>query len=192
MKKTITVLMLSTLSFATVTAKNDQAIIKTGNSCCMKLMKKLKGELVTTMKSKGPLAAINICAEKAYSITKSVENSIGNGIELKRTTFKYRDPLDKPDKYEKEALEYFENALKQTGKLPKYYIQKVHINGKTYYKYYKPLRISKACLMCHGSNVNPKISEKIHENYPNDKAMGYKLGDFRGVVVATIPQEAIQ
>jgi len=34
--------------------------------------------------------------------------------------------------------------------------------------------------------------ELIHENYPNDKAIGYKLGDFRGIVVTAIPQEAIQ
>ena len=51
---------------------------------------------------------------------------------------------------------------------------------------YKPLITKKVCLKCHGSNLNPKITDALSSAYNNDKAVGFKEGDLRGVIVAEI------
>jgi hypothetical protein len=54
------------------------------------------------------------------------------------------------------------------------------------YRVYKPLLIHKACLKCHGENVSDEIKSVVSKVYPKDMAMGFKEGDFRGVVVSHI------
>lgn len=160
-----------------------------GEDASKMLLKELKKELKTALKTKGPVGAIDVCSKKALQITEEVAEEIGD-IEIKRTSFKYRNPRNKPDKYEAEALRFFEKTLKETGKLPPYYIQKV--DGE--YRYYKPLKIQGVCLTCHGSpqEMDPKVLKKLKELYPQDKATGYKLGDFRGVIRVSIPEDVIK
>ena len=160
-----------------------------GEDASKMLLKELKKELKTALKTKGSVGAIDVCSKKALEITQEVAEEIGD-IEIKRTSFKYRNPKNKPDKYEAEALSFFEKTLRETGKIPPYYIQK--INGE--YRYYKPLKVQGVCLTCHGDpkNMDPKVVQKLKELYPEDKAIGYKLGDFRGVIRVTIPEDVIK
>ena len=160
-----------------------------GEDASKMLLKELKKELKKALKTKGPVGAIDVCSKKALEITEEVAEEIGD-IKIKRTSFKYRNPKNKPDRYEAEALRFFEKTLKETGKLPPYYIQKV--DGE--YRYYKPLKIQSVCLTCHGDpkSMDPKVVKKLKELYPNDKAIGYKLGDFRGVIRVSIPEDVIK
>ncbi|RUM75252.1 MAG: hypothetical protein DSZ11_02635, partial [Sulfurovum sp.] len=56
------------------------------------------------------------------------------------------------------------------------------------YRVYKPLFIKPVCLKCHGSSkeVSIEIQKVISSKYPNDKAIGYKEGDLRGLIVSEI------
>lgn len=173
--------------------QQEKKIVQIGESVSKRLLKALKGELVKALK-KNPLEAIEVCSQKALPITKNVEREIDHGIKIKRTSLKYRNPANAPDEYEKEALRFFENNYKETGKIPKYYIQKVKENGKVYYRYYKPLKIIPVCLTCHGKQkyIHPDVYDKIIQIYPNDRAMGYKVGNFRGVIRVSIPEEELK
>ena len=53
-----------------------------------------------------------------------------------------------------------------------------------FYRYSKPLLISKKCLLCHGKKTMlPKsIKEILAKKYPNDKAVDFKIGDIRGMI----------
>ena len=97
---------------------------------------------------------------------------------------KLRNSKNAPDKLEKEALKYFEDQIKATGKIPMKYIQTFQRKGKTIYRLYKPLKIEKACLKCHGEpdQIKPSVAEFLSAHYPNDIARHYKEGDFRGVI----------
>ena len=172
---------------------DKEKIVKIGEDVSMRLLKRLKGELVNALKQ-GPTEAIKVCSQKALPITKEVEREVDHGIKIKRTTFKFRNPANAPDEYEKEALRYFEETYKKTGQLPKYYIQKVEENGKTYYRYYKPLTVQPVCLTCHGDEMSmaKSVRDEIKRIYPNDMATGYKVGDFRGVIRVSIPEEALK
>jgi hypothetical protein len=57
--------------------------------------------------------------------------------------------------------------------------------------YYKPIVINnEACLKCHGGlDVNSPLAKAIKTTYPEDKAIGYKMGDLRGMVVVTFPKD---
>lgn len=180
----IAILLSSSLVFAT----ENNKIVKIGQETSLKLMKALKFHLIKAM-SESPYEAIDVCHKKALKITKQIEKEINHGIKIKRTSIKYRNPLNKPNKEELEALEYFEKSFKE-GKNPKYYIQKV----KDGYNFYKPLKIKAICLTCHGNpkNMDKKLYEKIKKYYPEDKAINYKLGDFRGVIKVYIPQELVK
>ena len=36
---------------------------------------------------------------------------------------------------------------------------------------------------CHGTDIKPKVKEKLDELYPEDEATGFFLGDLRGAFV---------
>ncbi len=169
--------------------KRVKVIKDFGEDASKMLLKELKKELKTALKTKGPVGAVEVCSKKALEITEEVAEEIGD-IKIKRTSFKYRNPKNKPDKYEAEALRFFEKTLKETGKLPPYYIQKV--DGE--YRYYKPLKVQNVCLTCHGdpNHMDEKLLKKLKELYPQDRATGYKLGDFRGVIRVSIPEDVIK
>ncbi len=175
-----------------ITITNEPKVSQLGQKVSMTLLKRLKGELLKALQ-KGPYAAIDVCHTKALKITKQVEEQFNHGIKVKRTSLKYRNPKNKPDEVDKRILSYLEQLNKQ-GKLPKELVTKVEENGKTYYRYYKPLKIKPMCLMCHGDpkQMDKKLLAKIRKYYPEDKAVGYKVGDLRGVVEVKIPADIIK
>ncbi len=152
------------------------------------LMSNLKKELKNAIKQGGVINAISVCSKKALKITENIPKKC-DAIKIKRTTFKYRNPKNKPTDYEKEALNYFISHKKE-----RFYIQKIKINNKIYYNYYKKLTVVGICLKCHGNikRMNKRLIKKLKELYPNDKAVNYKAGDFRGVIEVSIPEYCLK
>ncbi len=179
----------------TVSLVNELKVKDVGEKYAVEFLRTLKQSLMKAMNKGGPYNAVEFCSEKAQYLTRLVEERIDKGIKLKRTSFKYRNPLNKPDKYEKEALRVFEEYYKRFGQLRPYYVQKVkEKDGKYYYRYYKPIVVKPLCLICHGNpeDMDPQLYRIIKEKYPEDKAVGYKVGDFRGVVRVSIPVKVIE
>lgn len=181
----------TTTQTAVVPQEKEPKIKEVGEAASMNLLKTLKGELIEAMKQGGPDQAVEVCSKKAMVLTKQIESDTGYNI--KRTTFKYRNPANKPDKYEEEALKYFEESFK-AGKNPAYYVQAIKENDKITYRYYKPLKVEGVCLTCHGdpSLMDQNLLTKIRSLYPTDLAVGYKEGDFRGVVRVSIPEDKLK
>ncbi len=175
-----------------LTETEQEKVVEIGEKSANFLFKNIKGELQRALIKEGPYAAVNVCSARALKITRKVEKALNHGIKIKRTSLKYRNPLNAPDKYEKEALIYFEKYYKEHKRLPDYYIQTVKEGSKLYYRYYKPLKVGSLCLTCHGQGIDPMLKKIIKERYPQDKAMGYKLGDFRGVIRVSIPAKMIK
>ncbi len=201
MRKILTAGIVAGIIFTGCASKNksvslseteEEKVVEIGEKSATFLFKNIKGELQKALIEEGPYAAVEVCSARALKITKKVEKTLNHGIKIKRTSLKYRNPLNAPDKYEVEALKYFEKYYKEHKRLPDYYIQPVKEGSKLYYRYYKPLKVGSLCLTCHGENVDPKLKQIIKERYPQDKAMGYKLGDFRGVIRVSIPAKMIK
>ncbi len=160
------------------------SVIATGEKASSELLKTLGGQLKSHMKSGGPVDAANFCAQSAYPLTDSVAQSFGKEVQIKRVSLKYRNPANAPQADEKVVLESLENLQNEGVILPQELVKKVDNDT---YKYFKPLMINnEVCLKCHGVIENDALKKTIGAHYPEDKAIGYRMGDLRGAIVVTI------
>lgn len=175
-------------------SSENSKVAKAGEQRAMVLLKALKKELQGALEKKGSVGAIEFCSLKALPMTEEIQKQMKGGVDVKRTSEKYRNPKNAPNEDEQKALTYFSIQLKEKGKLPSHYIQKVQKNKKLVYNYYKPLKMEGFCLTCHGasSGLDKKLIEELGKRYPQDKATGYKDGDFRGVVRVSMPADLIK
>ena len=172
-------------------AKDVINIITTGEGVFKDLITSLSSELSTAINDGGMKAAINTCNISAMPITTSIYEDNHSILNIKRTSFKVRNKNNKPDGYEKKALQYFEELEEFGKKFPSYYVQKIQEKNEVFFRYYKPLLINELCLNCHGvtDRMSADILQKLGELYPDDNANGYELNNFRGVVSITISDE---
>ena len=159
---------------------SDTNVTAMGEDAIMKMMSSLKHTLKGAIKEGGMVNGANVCKDSAVAVEKDVNDKLNN-INIRRVTTKPRNINNTPSKDELKVLNEFEkNNSKSTVT--------VKID-ETHYKVYKPIYMGKkVCLACHGSEktLNQKAYDVIKSNYKDDKAIGYKKGDFRGAFVADI------
>jgi len=159
----------------------------------VELSRKISDQLVDSVKStlfqelgKGGYAnAVRACSNLAQDIIKA--HSEKYGVYVRRVSEKYRNKMDKPDDYELKILRSLD-SLNRHGELPQEYYEVVQENGEKYLRYFKPLIVQPMCLNCHGTDefLKKEVKEFLKEKYPDDKAVGYHAGDFRGAVSVKI------
>ncbi len=152
----------------------------------MKLGKTLKSEVVKNMKANGPVGTAYFCYKNAEKLTKKVNMTFKKGVSVKRISLRNRDKNNYPSSKDEIAMLKKLTAQAKAGKkLPKMIVEKISNN---HYKVYKPIFIKKKCLVCHGDakHRSKEAYKIIKEKYPNDKAIGYKVGDFRGAFLVNI------
>jgi len=180
--------------FSNIPTKSEtEAIVKIGDTVAVQLIRTLKGELMKAIEEGGMVNAISVCKTKALELTSDIGRQVDPGIEIKRTTFNYRNPKNAPNEIELAALQFFEEKVRAGEGLPANFVQKIPGDQKTTFYYYKPLKTAGLCLGCHGNPqaMDKNLVSKIQELYPDDKAIGYEEGDFRGVIRVKIPEELI-
>ena len=135
------------------------------------------------MQSGGVSVALTVCSDTAQMLTADFASL--KGINVKRVSFKNRNENDYPDPFELQGLKYFEE-MNEKGILKdgSEYVKIVTENNGEFIRYLKPIFVSDVCLNCHGdSNLfSPEVKALLHKNYPNDKAIDYKIGELRGAV----------
>lgn len=172
--------------------EQEDQIKRIGSKAASALTKNLKAHLMETLAAGNTAEAFEFCAASALDLTKETAQDLPEGVMIKRTTMRPRNPENAPDKYENDALAYFEAQIIKTGVPPDNYIQ--YIQDKSEYRYYQPIVINELCLKCHGEldKLREGVHQSLSENYPQDSAVGYKIGDFRGVVRISIPVDVIK
>ncbi len=158
-------------------AHSQAQALKLGQESTGLLLKTLGKNLKKELRSKGALAALDFCHEKAMALTASVNQKLkAKGVRVKRISLKNRNAKNRPTPTEAKVL----RAMQKDKKARLVQTQEGFV-------YYKPLVIQKGvCLICHGKNIAPKLAQKIATFYPKDKAQGYSMEDFRGAVVSYI------
>jgi Fe-S cluster biogenesis protein NfuA len=60
----------------------------------------------------------------------------------------------------------------------------VNSNGIKTVNYIKPIVTEGICLSCHGSEntISDNVKQILSKKYPEDKAVGYSIGDLRGII----------
>lgn len=173
-----------------LSSERAEIITAVGDSLSKALLGTLKEALTQAIEDSGIAKAIQVCNTKALPLTEEVRGLTGYDVAIKRTSLKFRNSQNAPDREEEAVLIYFEKLKAEDKLLPENYLQKVEKEGKVYYKYYKPIQTAGLCLDCHGDpqQMNPDVVRIIDELYPEDKAKGYHGGDLRGAVSITFNQ----
>ena len=186
MKKVI-ISTLSIIAFSTtlLSASTTKEIKIEAKNAIMKMGKTLKMNMKKSMKKGGVIEAAKFCATRASQIEADVNKTYKDGVSVKRVTLKPRNSNNSASVDEQIVLNYLEKLQKDGKSLPKMLVKEVSTG---HYKVYKPMIMGGVCLKCHGNtkNMNKEVVSLIKEYYPNDKALGYKKGDFRGVFIAEI------
>lgn len=161
---------------------------RVGKELSATLMARLQNELRAAMQSGGPVRAISVCSERAIDLTREVAAS-HPGASLKRVTVRSRNPLNSPDQLEADALEQFASMAAAGEPLPARLVQKIRRDGQVTYRFYQPLTTAGLCLVCHGDpdRMPADLRAELNRRYPEDKAIGYEDGDFRGAIRVEIP-----
>ncbi len=99
---------------------------------------------------------------------------------IKRASLKPRNEIDAPDSLEQKILEKYAALYQKTAPMPPTLTRLD--NNKVLFN--APIVMKPLCLNCHGTvgkEINPKDYELVKTLYPQDKAVGYKEGDLRGM-----------
>jgi len=149
---------------------------------------KLLAVLAAEIEKSGPEGAISVCRDKAPQLAKAASEE--SGWAVRRVSLKNRNPKAVPDAWERAVLEDFDRraaAGEKPATLEKGEV--VSEGGQKTYRYMKALPTQQACTNCHGdpATMKPAVVEKIASLYPQDKAVGYKVGEIRGAMTLRKP-----
>ncbi len=128
----------------------------------------------------------HFCIHSAQTITRTYNQELEEGISIRRISLKNRNDANKASSDEAPVLEALEILSRSSAYLPEHIIQ---INKEGHYKYYRPIILTKrGCVACHGepTGITQEVRTLVTQNYPNDKAICYSRGDFRGAFVVEI------
>lgn len=152
---------------------------KLGDSITQKVGAVFMSKISEKYAEGGFKASAKYCSMNAYPLTDSLAKQYK--VFLKRVSNKYRNPNNAPSALEMQVLEAYEYSVEQGDEIGAN-VQFIRPGDTILYN--KPIRIpSELCLNCHGtSNQIPEdVQAILKEEYPNDKATGYKVGDLRGM-----------
>jgi len=177
--------ILSAFIFTSVNAAVAKYDQQRADEVAMLLLKTLKSKLTDEMTKGGPINALKFCSLEATKLTQDVNSKIPKGWTLKRVSDRNRNPSNAPDALDQVALKFFEGSTEKS-----YSIEETSTDSKFLAsRYYKAIRIEATCLQCHGTNLSAGLKSKLEELYPQDKAVGYQIGQLRGVVRVRIPAQ---
>ncbi|HSL70221.1 MAG TPA: DUF3365 domain-containing protein [Longimicrobiales bacterium] len=167
-------------------AVSDSAIMLRGSQIATAVAQGLAGRLQAKLEQEGPAGAVDFCSRTALALTDSLTAAYP-GTTVKRTSLKIRNPKNAPDSFEQTALAFFDSVRTAGGTLPQAYVQTVS-NDEV--RFYRPLMVMPFCTKCHGTTeaLGPGVQAILQERYPEDQAIGYQAGDWRGVIRVSMPR----
>ncbi len=144
------------------------------------LSDRLRIEIATALKAGPASSAIGVCQTNAPSVTSTLAEEAG--VELIRVSQKLRNPDNAPDEWEDKVLVLFQTKVAAGNDIAKLEHSEVIVTpeGDKQFRYMKAIPVIETCLVCHGNDVKHDVKAEIARIYPEDKAIGYKLGDLRG------------
>lgn len=181
-------ILLASMILAGHSLAYDGAVLEKGRAAARALDETLRKKMERSIREVGPSESVVVCVYQAQALAGEVEAT--QGVRVRRTSLKLRNPRNAPDAYEKALLVRLEE-LRKEGKLPVEILEERRTDGERVYRYAKPLLVESMCLTCHGrgEEIPDEVRRELQVRYPHDVATGYKLGDLRGIVTVVIPAE---
>jgi hypothetical protein len=140
-----------------------------------RLQLELKQELSAAIQAGGAPGAVEVCSQRAASLTAEVSERAG--LEVRRVSIHNRNPGNRANAGEASVLammaanpDLADTMIVRDG--APLYMRAIRINT--------PL-----CLQCHGptEDLSPEVTAKLDALYVDDRARGFAEGDLRGAFV---------
>jgi len=166
----------------------DKTLSTIGDKAAGLVSKSLMNTMLADIKSVGLIGAA-VGWSKSVTIINETAKSFNLGMKIKRPTYQYRNPINKPDNVDKVALDFFLSSASENSK---YFSGKVMGKDGYRYLYYKPMYVKKKCLLCHSDNMPDELKAVIDDKYPNDHSGHLKLGQLRALIRIELPESAMK
>lgn len=150
-----------------------------GRAIAARFMAELRTELLAALGAGGPVNGVEVCRGRAREIAD--RHSRESGFRVGRTSSRVRNPTNAPDAWEEEALRGLE-ARAAVGDPPGglEHSEVVDQGGKRVLRQLLAIPMGEPCLVCHGDNLEPEVQRAVHALYPEDRAVGFRVGEIRG------------
>lgn len=148
------------------------------------LTQQLGAELRKELAAGGPAGAIGVCRNVAPEIAGKLSRDMG--ARVARVSLKVRNPLlGTPDAWEQQVLVDFDRRAAAGEKPDVLEVSEIVAEpAGRYFRYMKAIPVQPLCLACHGAReaIAPEVADRIAQEYPHDRALGYSPGQIRGAV----------
>jgi hypothetical protein len=164
------------MSMEEATAVGQTAVKQTGGA--------LKEHLITALAEYPVYDAVGYCQTIALPVTDTAAHL--EGVQVRRTALRYRNPANAPTEKEMAVLKMFESGAS---------VGEMTVDEGHYFGYYMPIKMDGLCLNCHGDvrkDIQPATLQAIQKRYPNDQATGFVAGELRGIWSVAIPKKKQQ
>ena len=184
-KKKIFVLSVLLVFLLAISAGAEERRVLQCRVLARDFMTELKGKLKAALRGGRSVQAISVCSKVAPEL--AARYSLAPGVQVGRTSRRCRNRDNQPDSWEKEGLVVLEERRQQGETLAGMeYWQEVEVEGKRVFRYLRAIPTGSLCLRCHGENINRKLKKAVRRIYPEDQAVGYRLGELRGAFTITL------
>lgn len=143
-----------------------------GDSLTIERQRVILQTLLKTAEREGWGGAVRYCHSAAETLTTFQSGSLS----IQRVAQRNRNPKNAlKDSLDYVAFAYFDSTGSKESR--------IYTVGQTV-RYYRPIYIPmEACLKCHGEKeqLDAQALTEIRKRYPGDKAIGFKIGDLRGM-----------
>lgn len=147
--------------------------------------KTLSGRLGQAIQQGGVTAALDICSTQAIPLTEASGKKFG--VTVARVSHKPRNLNNSANTEELGIIKNYVAALAKSQPIKPVVLEKV---GQAPIVYAPILLVMPVCLKCHGavnSQIQPKDYAQIRKLYPQDQAVGFNMGELRGLWKVTFP-----
>lgn len=147
----------------------------------------LKEALLGSLREQGPVKALAVCRRQAPAI--AAKFSAPDAVLVRRVSQRRRNPANWPDAWEEQGLARFAERRRQGEALAGMeYYEVVEKDGRRRFRYLKAIPTGAVCLRCHGEVKNRQLRNQLQQLYPEDQAVGYRIGELRGAVSIVLPE----
>lgn len=161
-----------------LTSDEEAQYLAQGKEIASAAFDAMSSQLMQAMATGGVPHAVTYCNTAAMPLADSLSAQFG--AHIRRTSLKIRNPQDSPSPAERQALsQYAARAAGHTALAPSVVLLE---DGQV--AFYAPIMVKAACLACHGqlgTTLQPTDYAVIQSLYPQDAAIGYADGDWRGL-----------
>ncbi|MBL0169687.1 MAG: DUF3365 domain-containing protein [Gemmatimonadaceae bacterium] len=174
--------ILTLLAFALPSLAQAQSGETLGKAVAeMERLDALRSTLAAAFAQSGAPANQKSFGEVCKPVGQSMQQGAAtNGWTARQLATRFRNPANAPDPEAEAQLRRF-----QLDPLVRAVLLNTTMNGRPGVRYLRRITVESSCLRCHGNKATRPAF--VVENYQQDRAYGFRVGDLRGVYSVFMP-----